>query len=51
MPRVEQVIITEQELRGKGTEASPMRRIVQVWTLDGQLIAEMDPYKSEATNG
>jgi hypothetical protein len=42
-PRVEEVIITENELRGKGTEESPYRRVIQVWTKDGTLIAEKDP--------
>ena len=43
-PRVEEVIITENELRGDGTENNPYRRVLQVWTKDGELIAENDPY-------
>ena len=42
-PRVEEVIITENELRGNGTKESPYRRVLQVWTKDGILIAEKDP--------
>jgi hypothetical protein len=41
-PRVEEVIITENELRGNGTPESPYRRILQVWTKQGDLIAEHD---------
>lgn len=49
-PRVQQVIITEQELRGNGTEADPFRRVLQVFTLDGELIAEDDPYPFTKSN-
>lgn len=44
MPKVEQVIISHEALRGKGVEGDPFRRITQVFTLDGELIAERDPY-------
>lgn len=40
-----QVIRTDLEMRGKGTEDSPMRRITQYWTLDGRLLWEDDPVK------
>lgn len=38
-PHTETVIIT-YELRGKGVEGDPYRRILTVWTLDGERIAE-----------
>lgn len=38
-----QVIKTTLEIRGHGTEESPMRRITQYWSLDGELLAEVDP--------
>lgn len=48
-PRVQQVIISEQELRGQGTQENPMRRVLQVFTLNGELIAENDPLASPQT--
>lgn len=45
--RVEEVIIAELTLRGDGTEENPYRRITQVFTKDGELIAEHDPFKNE----
>ncbi len=41
--KVIQVIRTELTLAGEGTKESPMRRIVQYWSLDGDLLAEWDP--------
>jgi hypothetical protein len=41
--RVIQVIETGLDLRGKGVEGDPVRRITQYWTLDGELLAEVDP--------
>jgi hypothetical protein len=46
-PRVIQVIEVELELRGDGTPASPYRRVRQYYTLDGKLLAEVDPLPSE----
>jgi hypothetical protein len=40
--QVIEVVITRLLLRGKGTPDSIMRRVVQVWTTDGVLIAEHD---------
>jgi hypothetical protein len=37
-----QVIVTNILRRGDGKE-TPIRIIRQVWTMDGQLIAELDP--------
>lgn len=42
MPKVIQVILAD-ELRGQGVESDPFRRVVQVFTLEGELIAEEDP--------
>jgi predicted secreted Zn-dependent protease len=45
--RVIQVIETTLALRGSGkSEADPMRRVTQYWTLDGTLLAEVDPHLS-----
>jgi hypothetical protein len=43
-PHVEEVIITELDLIGDGTPGSPYRRMLQVWSKDGHLIAERDPW-------
>lgn len=36
--------IRTEALCGSGTEEDPVRKIVQYWTLDGTLIATLDPY-------
>jgi hypothetical protein len=41
--RCEEVIITDLARRGKGVKHSPIRAIVQVYTKQGELIAEYDP--------
>lgn len=41
---VDSVILSSKELRGDG-EKSPYRRVNQVFTLEGELIAEYDPYR------
>lgn len=41
--RVIQVIETSLEQRGRGVEDDPIRRVRQFWTLDGELLAEVDP--------
>lgn len=38
-PHIEQVIVT-QELRGKGEHGDPYRRILTVWSLEGEWLAE-----------
>lgn len=38
------VIRTLTTVRGKGTPESPNRRVEQYWSLDGKLLAEMDPH-------
>lgn len=44
--QVMQVIVSTKELRGDGKNI-PFRRITQVYTLDGVLIAENDPFDGE----
>lgn len=45
MIKCEEVIITDKERRGTGETGSPIRKITQVYSKDGELIAEHDPYK------
>lgn len=40
--RMLQVIETDLERRGDGTKDDPIRRVVQYWSTDGQLLAERD---------
>ncbi len=42
MTKLVTVIYTE-EVRGKGVEGDPMRAVPRLYTLDGQLICEIDP--------
>lgn len=42
---VKQVIITNLLRRGKGVEGDPIRVITQIWTMEGELITEIDPFK------
>ena len=44
-----EVIITTILRRGKGIEGSPVRCITQVYTKDGVLIAEQDPFPETFT--
>ena len=47
--RVIQVIETSLVRRGVGTSEDPTRIIRQYWSLDGKLLAEVDPFiKHEA---
>ena len=39
------VIRTNLLQRGEGVEKDPIRRIEQYWSLDGELLWEIDPYK------
>lgn len=41
--KVIQVIQTSLSSRGDGTRDNHMRRITQYWSLDGELLAEVDP--------
>lgn len=47
---VTQVIISNTKRRGKGIEGDPIRVVTEVFTLDGKLIAEYDPYKDNKQN-
>lgn len=38
----EEVIISNQKIIGTGTESSPKRRLIQVFTKSGELIAQQD---------
>lgn len=40
---LQELIVTDLELRGSGTRYSPIRRITQIWDREGDLIAEFDP--------
>lgn len=42
-PRVERLIVS-YVMRGKGTEQSPCRQVLQVHTFHGVLLAENDPF-------
>jgi hypothetical protein len=45
--RVIEVIETTLKRRGEGkNESDPLRIITQYWTLDGQLICEIDPVQN-----
>lgn len=46
---VMQVIRTTNALRGNGTEPNPFRRLTQYWSLDGDLLAEIDPYRTDTS--
>lgn len=39
---VRQVIITTNSTRGRGIEGDPIRRVRQIWSMDGELLAEKD---------
>lgn len=43
MAKVIQVIDTTKR-RGKGIDGDPMRIIQQYWSLEGKLLAEVDPF-------
>jgi len=46
--KYEEVIISTLKKRGDGTKTSPIRVITQVFTKEGELIAEVDPlYNSD----
>ncbi len=42
---VMKVIRTDLDLVGQGVEGDPVRRVVQFWTLEGKLLAEVDEWK------
>jgi hypothetical protein len=46
MARIVEVIYAEQ-IRGRGTEKNPTRRVQQLWTKEGELLDELDPVMLE----
>lgn len=42
-PHIEELIVSRSECRGKGTDADPCRRVLQVFRKDGKLLCENDP--------
>lgn len=47
--RVIQAIETS-DVRGNGTMEDPFRRVMQYWTLSGELLAEVDPETKATKN-
>jgi hypothetical protein len=45
MAKIVQYIITD-DLKGDGSEENRYRRVVQLFTFSGQLVAEFDPWKN-----
>lgn len=41
MSKIVQLIFTKQR-RGLGKDTDPIRKVPQLWTLDGKLVAELD---------
>lgn len=41
------VIRTNLSTNGKGVEGDPIRRVIQYWTLDGELLAEVDEWEDQ----
>lgn len=41
-----EVVRTTLVRRGRGVEGDPVRRVTQYWTIDGDLLAEVDGYES-----
>ena len=44
--RLIEVIVTELKLTGEGKDGDPVRIVRQYWSVDGQLLAEVDTWKS-----
>jgi len=44
--RVQKVILSYQK-RGEGIAGDPVRQVLQVWLLNGDLLAENDPFPKE----
>jgi|JI8StandDraft_1071087.scaffolds.fasta_scaffold131214_4 hypothetical protein len=42
-------LIETDVVRGKGTEESPMRRCMQLFTTDGTLVFEYDPHEDKVS--
>ena len=48
--RVVQVIESNLEKKGNGSDANPYRRITQYYSLSGVLLFEIDPWQEANTN-
>jgi hypothetical protein len=44
-------LIESERTAGAGREEDPVRRVYQLWTKDGQLVAESDPWSAKAGSG
>ena len=44
-----ELIRTELEVRGSGTDSDPYRTVEQFWTSKGDLVCEKDPFHPNAT--
>lgn len=38
-------VICAEITKGKGTEENPVRIVIQYWSVDGELLAEVDPFQ------
>jgi len=48
MTKIIELIYTEDR-RGRGTEEDPSRYVYQLWTKDGKLVAEDDPFAEKSS--
>ncbi len=48
MARIIELIISEERLKGNGTPENPYRRCTELYTKEGQQIAEYDSYSKES---
>ena len=46
MAKIVKFIETHERV-GRGVEGDPVRRVYQLWTLEGELVYEKDPCKKE----
>ena len=47
MAHLQEVIVVESQ-KGEGVIDSPVRRVTQYWSTEGELLAEEDPYPPKA---
>ncbi len=48
MARIVELILTTELTRGAGKEGDPIRAVPQLWTKNGELVAEHDMYTGES---
>ena len=48
MARIIELILTEEKTVGKGVDGDPIRKIVQLFNKDGQLVLEYDHHSEKA---